>query len=76
MFTCVEKRYTFIPSEIKEARKKCKSNLRQFADVCGWSAQYIWKLENGKVNTINETAKLAIERCIDETKTNDRKTSE
>ena len=66
MFTCVEQRFAFNPKDIYEARKKCELNLRQFSDVCGWSAQYQWKIENGKVNTINETAKCAIERCINE----------
>lgn len=66
MFTCVEQRFAFNPKDIYEARKKCKLNLRQFAAKCGWSAQYTWKLENGKVKTINETAKCAIERCVNE----------
>ena len=66
MFTCVEQRFVFNPKDIYEARKKCGLNLRQFSDVYGWSAQYQWKLENGLVKTINETAKLVIERCIDE----------
>lgn len=61
MFKLKDQRYAVDGSALRDERKRLGVKVSVFADACGWSAAYQYKLERGEIETVSESTKCVIE---------------
>jgi len=66
IFTLYTRRYTIDSNALIEARKELGLSQYCVAVQCGWSASYQWRLEHGKINTVDESTKNVLESVLKE----------
>ena len=49
-------RWQLLPLELLRARTEAGMTQQRLADACGWSKNYVSKMENGRVRTLGAEA--------------------
>ena len=66
VFKLVEKRYKLDGEDLLLRRRRAHVTQKRFAEMCGWSPTYQWKLEQSHVDEISEETKNVIESVFKE----------
>ena len=68
VFKLDDKRYSVNGDALRDARERAKLSLAAFAELCGWTGSYQWRLEN-VVGTVSESTRNVVECVLADVKT-------
>lgn len=64
VFKLQDKRYAVDGTALRSAREVIGLTIAQFAERCGWSTQYHWRIENNYYETLSEATASIIDSVL------------
>lgn len=64
VFKLQDQRYAVNGDALRTAREAIGLTIAQFAERCGWSTQYHWRIENGYYETVSESTVRVIDAAL------------